>query len=116
MTCKVYIGPGPVSADWDGAIFHFRDTTPAEALREAFELADGQDVRLGGDVSTVREFLDVDLVDDFHKVMVPIVLGRGQRLWDGPQGWKRGSTSAWSRVTTASRTCWARGAAVRRGH
>ena len=69
-----------------GTTFHFRDTTPAEALREAFELADGQDVRLGGGVSTVREFLDADLVDEFHIVVVPIVLGRGQRLWDGQEG------------------------------
>ncbi|CAL8975193.1 hypothetical protein CELL_01988 [Cellulomonas sp. T2.31MG-18] len=69
-----------------GTTFHFRDTPPAEALREAFELADGQDVRLGGGVSTVREFLDADLVDEFHIVVVPIVLGRGQRLWDGQEG------------------------------
>ena len=38
--------------------FHFVNTTPAEALRQAKEAADGKDVRLGGGVATVREFLD----------------------------------------------------------
>lgn len=37
--------------------FHFLDATPAEALRQATEAADGKDVRLGGGVATVREFL-----------------------------------------------------------
>ena len=35
---------------------------------------------------TVRAFLDADLVDELHVVVVPIVLGRGQRLWDGQEG------------------------------
>ena len=43
----------------------------------------GGDVRIGGGPSTVREFLAAGLVDYAHIVMVPIVLGRGERLWDG---------------------------------
>jgi dihydrofolate reductase len=66
--------------------FHFRDTSPEEALAEATELADGLDVRLGGGPTTVREFLDADLVDHLHLVVVPIVLGRGVRIWDGQEG------------------------------
>jgi dihydrofolate reductase len=66
--------------------FLFRDTTPQEALAEATELAGGLDVRLGGGPTTVREFLDADLVDHLHLVVVPIVLGRGVRIWDGQEG------------------------------
>ncbi|WP_441005524.1 dihydrofolate reductase family protein [Arthrobacter sp. PsM3] len=44
------------------------------------------DVRIGGGVSTVRQFLEADLIDHMHIVLVPIVLGRGERLWDGLEG------------------------------
>lgn len=40
-------------------------------------------MRLGGGPTVVREFLDADLVDHLHIVVVPIVLGRGVRVWDG---------------------------------
>ena len=63
--------------------FLFRDATPEEALAEATDLAGGLDVRLGGGPTVVREFLQADLVDHLHLVMVPIVLGRGVQLWDG---------------------------------
>ena len=66
--------------------FLFRDTTPEEALAEATELAGGLDVRLGGGPSTIREFLSAGLVDHLHLVVVPIVLGRGERIWDGQEG------------------------------
>lgn len=69
-----------------GTTFHFRDATPAEALAEARSLAPDTDVRIGGGVETVREFLAADLVDHLHVVVVPIVLGRGERLWDGLEG------------------------------
>jgi dihydrofolate reductase len=64
--------------------FHFLDATPAEALRRAREAAGGLDVRLGGGVATVREFLDADLVDTMHIAVSPIELGRGERLWASP--------------------------------
>lgn len=64
--------------------FHFLDATPVEALRQAREAADGKDVRLGGGVTTVREFLDADLVDTMHVAVAPITLGHGLRLWDSP--------------------------------
>lgn len=66
--------------------FHFRDLPPHEALELAAELANGLDVRLGGGPTVVRSFLDADLVDHLHIVVVPIVLGRGVRLWDGLEG------------------------------
>ncbi|WP_322095783.1 dihydrofolate reductase family protein [Phycicoccus flavus] len=69
-----------------GTTFHFRDADPAEALAEARRLAGDLDVRLGGGVRTLRTFLDADLVDHLHVVVVPVVLGRGERLWDGLEG------------------------------
>lgn len=69
-----------------GTTFHFIDATPQEALRQAREAAGGLDVRIGGGPSTVREFLAEDLVDHLHVAVVPIVLGRGERLWDGLEG------------------------------
>ncbi|GAA4194735.1 dihydrofolate reductase family protein [Microbispora amethystogenes] len=66
-----------------GTTFHFVDATPEEALRQAREAAGDLDVRIGGGPSTVRQFLAADLVDHMHVAVVPIVLGRGERLWDG---------------------------------
>ncbi|MEU8192254.1 dihydrofolate reductase family protein [Microbispora amethystogenes] len=66
-----------------GTTFHFVDATPEEALRQTREAAGDLDVRIGGGPSTVRQFLAADLVDHMHVAVVPIVLGRGERLWDG---------------------------------
>lgn len=66
-----------------GTTFHFLDTAPIEALKAAREAADGQDVRIGGGASVIRGFLAESLVDHMHLVQVPIVLGRGVRIWDG---------------------------------
>ena len=70
----------------DDTTFHFIDATPEEALATAREAADGKDVRLGGGVATVREFLDADLVDTMHAAVVPgVELGDGERLWNSPE-------------------------------
>jgi dihydrofolate reductase len=65
--------------------FHFLDATPPEALERALELAEGQDVRIGGGVRTVREFLDADLIDEMHVSIAPLEYGHGLRLWEGPE-------------------------------
>jgi dihydrofolate reductase len=69
-----------------GTTFHFLDASPADALETARAAAGGQDVRLGGGVTMIREFLAAGLVDHLHVVVVPILLGRGERLWDGQEG------------------------------
>ena len=69
-----------------GTTFHFIDATPQEALAAARTAAGGQDVRIGGGVTTVREFLAADLIDEIHVVVVPILLGRGENLWHGLEG------------------------------
>jgi dihydrofolate reductase len=69
-----------------GTTFHFIDAPPARALEVAREAAAGRDVRLGGGATVIREFLAAGLVDYMHVVVVPILLGRGVRLWDGLEG------------------------------
>ncbi|MCB0873296.1 MAG: dihydrofolate reductase family protein [Thermoleophilia bacterium] len=66
-----------------GTVFTFLDAPPAEALDLARDAADGLDIRIGGGPTVVRDFLAAGLVDVAHVVVVPILLGRGVRLWDG---------------------------------
>ena len=72
----------PIRLD-GGTTFHFLDASPTDALEVARAAAGGLDVRIGGGPSTVRDFLAADLIDHLHIALVPIVLGRGVRLWDG---------------------------------
>jgi dihydrofolate reductase len=69
-----------------GTVFHFVDAAPGEVLDLARQAAGDLDVRIGGGPSTVRDFLAADLIDALHVVQVPILLGRGVRLWDGLEG------------------------------
>ena len=69
-----------------GTTFHFIDASPAEALQAAREAAGGLDVRIGGGVTIIRQFVAARLIDQLHIAVVPIVLGRGERLWDGLEG------------------------------
>jgi dihydrofolate reductase len=66
-----------------GTTFNFIDASPADALAAAREAAKGQDVRIGGGAKTIRAFLTAGLIDHLHVAVVPILLGRGSRLWDG---------------------------------
>ena len=75
--------PGPPIDMDGGTTFHFLDASPAEALEVAREAAGGQDVRIGGGATVVRDFIAAGLVDHIHLVQTPIVLGRGVRVWDG---------------------------------
>ncbi|MCZ2846677.1 dihydrofolate reductase family protein [Modestobacter sp. VKM Ac-2978] len=64
--------------------FHFVSGAPATVLEQAKEAADGRDVRLGGGATTIRQFLDADLVDTVHVAVAPVELGAGSRLWTSP--------------------------------
>jgi dihydrofolate reductase len=68
-----------------GTTLDFLDASPAQALAQARQAAAGGDVPIGGP-SAIREFLAAGLIDYLHIVVVPIVLGRGERLWDGLEG------------------------------
>lgn len=81
--------PRPTIEFANGTSFHFVDGSASEVLRLAQEAAGVGDVRLGGGPSTVRQFLQADLVDFMHLVTVPVTLGRGVSLWEGtdiPEG------------------------------
>jgi dihydrofolate reductase len=69
-----------------GTTFYFVEGTPQEVLTQVSEAADGQDVRIGGGATIIRDFLSAGLIDQLHVVQVPILLGRGSRLWDGLEG------------------------------
>ncbi|MCU4182731.1 dihydrofolate reductase family protein [Acidiferrimicrobium sp. IK] len=74
--------PRPSLEMQGGTTFHFLDATPADALKAARDAAAGQDVRIGGGPTITRAFIAAGLVDHLHIVLVPILLGRGVRLWD----------------------------------
>ncbi|NEW54934.1 deaminase [Nocardia cyriacigeorgica] len=65
-----------------GTTFHFVQDTPEEALALATKAAGDLDVRIGGGASVVRTYLAAGLVDQLHVAIVPILLGRGVRLWE----------------------------------
>lgn len=66
-----------------GTEFHFVTDGIEAALRQAREAADGLDVRLGGGVATVREYLRAGLVDELHLALRPVLLGSGEHLLGG---------------------------------
>ncbi|AKU14865.1 dihydrofolate reductase family protein [Luteipulveratus mongoliensis] len=88
--CPVYVltstAPRPSIPMQGGTTFHFRAAAIEDVLAEATDAAGGQDVRVGGGVSTAREFLRAGLVDQLHVAIAPILLGRGDRLWDDLRG------------------------------
>ena len=66
-----------------GTTFHFVTGGIQEALDRAREAARGKDVRLGGGVSTIRQYLRAGLVDEMHLVVSPVLLGSGENLLAG---------------------------------
>lgn len=66
-----------------GTEFHFVTEGIHTAWAEASAAAGGRDVRLGGGVSTVRQYLRAGLVDEMHLVIRPVLLGSGEPFWEG---------------------------------
>lgn len=66
-----------------GTTFHFVTGGPEAALARAREAAQGKDVRIGGGVATVRQYLGAGLIDELHLVIAPALLGRGEHLLAG---------------------------------
>jgi dihydrofolate reductase len=81
-----HTAPRPSIPMEGGTKFHFRSTAIEDVLAEATDAAGGLDVRVGGGVSTARDFLLAGLVDDLHVAIAPIVLSRGNPVWDGLRG------------------------------
>lgn len=66
-----------------GTVFHFETGGIEAALEKARALADGKDVRIGGGAETIRRYLRAGLIDEMHVALSPVVLGRGEPLWQG---------------------------------
>lgn len=66
-----------------GTEFFFVTEGIHAALKQAMAAAGGRDVRVGGGVATVRQYLQAGLIDELHLAVRPIVLGRGEHLWNG---------------------------------
>jgi dihydrofolate reductase len=66
-----------------GTTFHFVTEGVHKALELAREAASGQDVRLGGGVATIREYLQAGLIDELHLAVAPVLLGSGENLLGG---------------------------------
>jgi len=66
-----------------GTEFRFVTDGIESALDQAREAADGRDVRVGGGVSTIRQYLQAKLIDELHLAVRPIVLGEGENLYQG---------------------------------
>ncbi len=64
-----------------GTTFHFVTDGIHRALERATAVANGQDVRLGGGVATIRQYLRAGLIDEIHLAIAPILLGSGERLF-----------------------------------
>ena len=72
--------PRPTLKMAGGTVFHFITGGIHAALEQARAAADGRDVRLGGGVATIREYLKAGLVDELHLAMRPVLLGSGEHL------------------------------------
>jgi dihydrofolate reductase len=63
--------------------FHFVTDGIESALEKAKNVANGKDIRIGGGVSTVRQFLQAGYIDEMHLTFSPIFLGSGEHLFSG---------------------------------
>src|SRR5438045_3777922 len=74
-----------------GTTFYFVTDGIHTALDRAFDAAVGGDVRLGGGVATIQQYLRAGLIDELHLAIVPVLLRRGERFFDhldgGPAGY-----------------------------
>jgi dihydrofolate reductase len=73
----------PVLRMKGGTDFHFVTDGIESALAQAKAAAGTRDVRIGGGVSTVRQFLQARLIDEMHLAWRPVLLGAGENLWNG---------------------------------
>ena len=86
-----------------GTVFHFVTDGIEAALERARQSAGGKDIRLGGGVSTIRQYLRARLVDEMHLAMAPALLGSGENLFAGIDlpglGYKRAEHIATANAT-----------------
>src|SRR5580658_6192413 len=73
-----------------GTTFHFVTEGINAALALATEAANGKDIRLGGGVATIRQYLRATLIDEMHLAISPVLLGSGEHLLTGIDAAKLG--------------------------
>jgi dihydrofolate reductase len=66
-----------------GTVFRFVTDGIHAALQQAKDAAGDRDVRLGGGVSTIRQYLRAGLIDELHLAIAPVLLGTGEHLLGG---------------------------------
>ena len=66
-----------------GTTFYFVTDGIEAALERARDGAQGRDVRIGGGVSIIRQYLEAQLIDELHLAVAPILLGAGEHLFAG---------------------------------
>lgn len=66
-----------------GTTFYFVTDGPESALQQAKEAANGKNVRIGGGVSTIRQYLTAGQIDEMHLAFSPVLLGEGENLFAG---------------------------------
>jgi dihydrofolate reductase len=84
--CPVFVlthYPRPTLRMRGGTEFHFVTDGLESALEQAKQAAGKSDVRIGGGVATVRQYLQAGLVDELHLAQRPVLLGKGENLWQG---------------------------------
>lgn len=82
----VFVVTHQVREPWErpgGTTFYFVNDGIESALRQAREAAGGKDIRISGGASTVLQYLNAGLVDEFHLALAPVFFGAGVRLFDG---------------------------------
>ncbi len=72
----------PIEMEGD-TVFHFVTEGIEAALERAKSVAGDKNVKIGGGVSTVRQYLQAGLVDEMHLVISPVVFGRGEAMFVG---------------------------------
>ncbi|CAN7698454.1 dihydrofolate reductase family protein [Mesorhizobium sp. LjNodule214] len=75
-----------------GTTFYFVTDGIHAALEQAKAAADGKDVRVGGGVATIRQYLQEKLIDEMHLAVSPMLLGSGENLFAGLDMLKLGYT------------------------
>src|SRR5688572_28678086 len=66
-----------------GTTFHFVTGGVEEALEQARTAANDKDVRIGGGANTTQQYLRLRLIDELHIAISPVLLGAGERLFEG---------------------------------